>query len=66
LESPETSKVKKSFVNGQIKVSNTLEAHLNPMYFTPKNESRMNGKRTKSNEKLPLGDTEKFSNEFFM
>lgn len=36
------------------------------MYFTPKNESKINGKRTKSDEKLPFADNEKFANQFYI
>jgi hypothetical protein len=35
------------------------------MYFTPKNESKMNAKRIRSNEKFKFGPTEKFANEIY-
>lgn len=46
-------------------MSSTLEAHLNPMYFTPKNGSRIASNRIRSNEKFNFGTTEQFANEIY-
>lgn len=63
-DSPDTSRIRQTLTNGQ-KISSTLEAQLNPMYFTPKNGSRIAASRIRSNEKFKFGATEQFANEVY-